>query len=58
MEPKALSESTSVAEVQELLSSANNLCLELEFLSRDSLGVSSRPDLQTETLSLMMAMFL
>jgi hypothetical protein len=48
---------TSVAEVQESLLSANNSCLELELLSRDSLGASSWPDLQTETSLLMLACF-
>jgi hypothetical protein len=49
---------TSVAAVQESLLSANNLFLVLELLSRDSLGASSWPDLQTETSLLMSFMSL
>jgi hypothetical protein len=49
---------TSVTALQESLLNANNLFLVLELLSRDLLGASSWPNLQTETSSLMLSMFL
>jgi hypothetical protein len=49
---------TSVTVLQESLSSANNLFLVLELLSRDSLGASSWPELQTEISLLTSSMFL
>jgi hypothetical protein len=48
---------TSVTVLQESLLNANNLFLVLESLSRDLLGASSWPDLQTETSLLMLSMF-